>query len=205
MISSFLIFSRPLFRYLFPTANSHLLLIWPCFNPRFHEGRWEVRLSYHVWSRHQQFLHCLLTNSFDNQQHLWHPSLLFYEHNASGYAHLGPAMDWGGVRPANFICVVLVLRSGVDSANTPFQFIYVTNSQAKHMECRSSLPSDMWLQVIVQRSLAAKNLSHAKAGTILAGYLKFTPLWLLVFPGMISRILYPGEWANAPSVFINHE
>ncbi|VDI82727.1 solute carrier family 5 (sodium/glucose cotransporter), member 1 [Mytilus galloprovincialis] len=45
-------------------------------------------------------------------------------------------------------------------------------------------------QVIVQRALAAKNLSHAKAGTILAGYLKFLPLWIMVFPGMISRILY---------------
>ncbi|XP_067934509.1 sodium/glucose cotransporter 4-like [Watersipora subatra] len=46
-------------------------------------------------------------------------------------------------------------------------------------------------QVIVQRSLAAKNLSHAKAGTVFAGLLKFAPLWLLVIPGMASRILYP--------------
>ncbi|KAK3783630.1 hypothetical protein RRG08_063030 [Elysia crispata] len=46
-------------------------------------------------------------------------------------------------------------------------------------------------QVIVQRSLAAKNLSHAKAGSILAGYLKLTPLFFMVFPGMISRALYP--------------
>ncbi|XP_053375170.1 sodium/glucose cotransporter 4-like [Mercenaria mercenaria] len=56
-------------------------------------------------------------------------------------------------------------------------------------------------QVIVQRALAAKNLSHAKAGTILAGYLKFLPLWLIVFPGMIARILFPDEVACAdPSV-----
>ncbi|GFO49601.1 sodium/glucose cotransporter 4 [Plakobranchus ocellatus] len=46
-------------------------------------------------------------------------------------------------------------------------------------------------QVIVQRSLAAKNLSHAKAGSILAGYLKITPLFFMVFPGMISRALFP--------------
>ncbi|GFR62446.1 sodium/glucose cotransporter 4 [Elysia marginata] len=46
-------------------------------------------------------------------------------------------------------------------------------------------------QVIVQRSLAAKNLSHAKAGSIMAGYLKLTPLFFMVFPGMISRALYP--------------
>ncbi|KAJ8312444.1 hypothetical protein KUTeg_009817 [Tegillarca granosa] len=52
-------------------------------------------------------------------------------------------------------------------------------------------------QVIVQRALAAKNISNAKAGTILAGYLKFLPLWLIVFPGMISRILFPNEVACA--------
>uniref|UniRef100_A0A2C9K5S3 Uncharacterized protein n=1 Tax=Biomphalaria glabrata TaxID=6526 RepID=A0A2C9K5S3_BIOGL len=46
-------------------------------------------------------------------------------------------------------------------------------------------------QVIVQRSLAAKNLSHAKGGSLLAGYLKLTPLFFMVFPGMISRALYP--------------
>uniref|UniRef100_A0A8D3BXW2 Sodium/glucose cotransporter 1 n=1 Tax=Scophthalmus maximus TaxID=52904 RepID=A0A8D3BXW2_SCOMX len=48
-------------------------------------------------------------------------------------------------------------------------------------------------QVIVQRCLSAKNLSHVKAGCILCGYLKLLPMFLMVFPGMISRILYPGE------------
>ncbi|XP_068098155.1 sodium/glucose cotransporter 4-like [Hyperolius riggenbachi] len=48
-------------------------------------------------------------------------------------------------------------------------------------------------QVIVQRSLAAKNLSHAKGGSILGGYLKILPTFLVVFPGMISRALYPDE------------
>jgi len=38
-------------------------------------------------------------------------------------------------------------------------------------------------------------LSNAKAGTLLAGYLKFLPLWLIVFPGMIARILFPDEVA----------
>ncbi|GFR76873.1 sodium/glucose cotransporter 4, partial [Elysia marginata] len=46
-------------------------------------------------------------------------------------------------------------------------------------------------QVIVQRALAAKNMGHARGATILAGYLKFTPLFLIIFPGMISRVLYP--------------
>uniref|UniRef100_A0A0B7AB31 Uncharacterized protein n=1 Tax=Arion vulgaris TaxID=1028688 RepID=A0A0B7AB31_9EUPU len=45
-------------------------------------------------------------------------------------------------------------------------------------------------QVIVQRALAAKNITHAKAGALLCGFLKILPLFLLVFPGMISRILF---------------
>ena len=48
-------------------------------------------------------------------------------------------------------------------------------------------------QVIVQRALAAKNLTHAKAGCILAGYLKLLPMFLIILPGMISRILYNEE------------
>nr|XP_005591826.2 sodium/glucose cotransporter 2 isoform X2 [Macaca fascicularis] len=47
-------------------------------------------------------------------------------------------------------------------------------------------------QVIVQRCLAGKSLTHIKAGCILCGYLKLTPMFLMVMPGMISRILYPG-------------
>ncbi|KAF3702112.1 Sodium/glucose cotransporter 1 [Channa argus] len=50
-------------------------------------------------------------------------------------------------------------------------------------------------QVIVQRCLSAKNLSHVKGGCILCGYLKLLPMFLMVFPGMISRILYADEVA----------
>ncbi|XP_005994835.2 sodium/myo-inositol cotransporter 2 [Latimeria chalumnae] len=46
-------------------------------------------------------------------------------------------------------------------------------------------------QVIVQRSLAAKNMTHAKGGALLASYLKILPLFIMVMPGMISRILFP--------------
>uniref|UniRef100_A0A672NAY9 Solute carrier family 5 member 1 n=1 Tax=Sinocyclocheilus grahami TaxID=75366 RepID=A0A672NAY9_SINGR len=49
--------------------------------------------------------------------------------------------------------------------------------------------------VIVQRCLSAKNLSHVKAGCILCGYLKLLPMFLMVFPGMISRVLYTDEIA----------
>uniref|UniRef100_A0A8D0RVS4 Sodium/mannose cotransporter SLC5A10 n=1 Tax=Sus scrofa TaxID=9823 RepID=A0A8D0RVS4_PIG len=48
-------------------------------------------------------------------------------------------------------------------------------------------------QVIVQRSLSAKSLSHAKGGSVLGGYLKVLPMFFIVMPGMISRALYPDE------------
>uniref|UniRef100_W5MTU8 Solute carrier family 5 member 9 n=1 Tax=Lepisosteus oculatus TaxID=7918 RepID=W5MTU8_LEPOC len=50
-------------------------------------------------------------------------------------------------------------------------------------------------QVIVQRSLSAKNLSHAKGGSVLGGYLKVLPMFFIVMPGMISRALFPDEVA----------
>lgn len=46
-------------------------------------------------------------------------------------------------------------------------------------------------QVIVQRALSAKNMVHAKAGCLLAGYLKLLPMYLLVIPGMAARVLFP--------------
>eukprot|EP00095_Tigriopus_kingsejongensis_P001027 snap_masked-scaffold587_size153100-processed-gene-0.18 protein:Tk01027 transcript:snap_masked-scaffold587_size153100-processed-gene-0.18-mRNA-1 annotation:"hypothetical protein DAPPUDRAFT_215063" len=52
-------------------------------------------------------------------------------------------------------------------------------------------------QVIVQRTLASKDMIHAKGGTILAGYLKLLPLWIMVFPGMASRVLFPNSVACA--------
>ncbi|XP_006148027.2 solute carrier family 5 member 4 isoform X2 [Tupaia chinensis] len=45
-------------------------------------------------------------------------------------------------------------------------------------------------QVIVQRCLCGKDMSHVKAACVLCGYLKLLPLFLMVMPGMISRILY---------------
>uniref|UniRef100_A0A669B2A1 Sodium/glucose cotransporter 2 n=1 Tax=Oreochromis niloticus TaxID=8128 RepID=A0A669B2A1_ORENI len=48
-------------------------------------------------------------------------------------------------------------------------------------------------QVIVQRCLAARSITDVKAGCIMCGYLKLLPMFLMVFPGMISRILYPDE------------
>lgn len=46
--------------------------------------------------------------------------------------------------------------------------------------------------MMVQRALAAKSLSHAQGATLFAGYIKLLPVFLIVMPGMISRVLYPG-------------
>lgn len=60
-------------------------------------------------------------------------------------------------------------------------------------------PSSIWYwcadQVIVQRVLAAKNIAHAKGSTLMAGVLKILPMFIIVIPGMISRILFPDELA----------
>ncbi|XP_071110603.1 sodium/myo-inositol cotransporter-like [Haliotis cracherodii] len=60
-------------------------------------------------------------------------------------------------------------------------------------------PGSIWYwctdQVLVQRALAAKSLSHAQGATLMAGFIKILPLFLMVFPGMISRILYPDDIA----------
>ncbi|CAH1248984.1 SLC5A11 [Branchiostoma lanceolatum] len=46
-------------------------------------------------------------------------------------------------------------------------------------------------QVIVQRCLAAESLSHAKGGCVVTMFLKILPMFLIVMPGMISRVLNP--------------
>lgn len=49
-------------------------------------------------------------------------------------------------------------------------------------------------QVIVQRVLSAKDEGNARGGTILAGYLKILPVFILVLPGLIAFALYPGAF-----------
>ncbi|XP_028326530.1 sodium/myo-inositol cotransporter-like [Gouania willdenowi] len=60
-------------------------------------------------------------------------------------------------------------------------------------------PASLWYwcteQVIVQRVLAAKNIAHAKGSTIMAGFLKVLPMFIIVIPGMISRILFADQLA----------
>lgn len=45
-------------------------------------------------------------------------------------------------------------------------------------------------QHIVQRVLAAKNVTEARRGTIFAGYLKVLPVFIFVLPGMVAAALY---------------
>ncbi|HOK98988.1 MAG: sodium:solute symporter [Bacteroidales bacterium] len=44
-------------------------------------------------------------------------------------------------------------------------------------------------QHIVQRALAAKNLNHARKGTIFAGFLKLLPVFMFLIPGMVAAAL----------------
>ena len=46
-------------------------------------------------------------------------------------------------------------------------------------------------QVIVQKTLSARNIAHARMGSIFAGYLKILPVFILVLPGLIAKVLYP--------------
>lgn len=45
-------------------------------------------------------------------------------------------------------------------------------------------------QSIVQRVLAAKNIDNAKSGTVMAGFLKILPVFILVLPGLIAYSLH---------------
>ncbi|XP_035219859.1 sodium/myo-inositol cotransporter 2-like isoform X3 [Stegodyphus dumicola] len=60
-------------------------------------------------------------------------------------------------------------------------------------------PASIWYwctdQMMVQRLLAAKSLSHAQGGTLFAGFMKILPIFLIVMPGMISRVLFTDEVA----------
>eukprot|EP01083_Nonionella_stella_P099032 278526_1 len=48
-------------------------------------------------------------------------------------------------------------------------------------------------QLFVQRCICAKNLGHAQAGSVFAGFLKPTTFFMLVIPGIIAKKLWPTE------------
>ncbi|XP_066111121.1 solute carrier family 5 member 4-like isoform X2 [Saccopteryx bilineata] len=60
-------------------------------------------------------------------------------------------------------------------------------------------------QVIVQRCLSGKDMSHVKAACVMCGYLKLLPMFIMVMPGMISRILFTDRVACVvPSECVKH-
>ncbi|HUP25178.1 MAG TPA: sodium:solute symporter [Thermoanaerobaculia bacterium] len=60
-------------------------------------------------------------------------------------------------------------------------------------------------QVIVQRTLSARGIADARMGTIFAGYLKILPVFILVLPGLVSRVLYPNVVGDEafPNLVVN--
>lgn len=51
-------------------------------------------------------------------------------------------------------------------------------------------------QMIVQRTLAAKDLKDARRATLFAGYLKILPVFILVLPGLAGSLLFKGVAPN---------
>lgn len=51
-------------------------------------------------------------------------------------------------------------------------------------------------QMIVQRTLSAKNVNEAQKATIFAGFLKILPVFILVVPGIAGKILFPNVKAD---------
>ncbi len=47
-------------------------------------------------------------------------------------------------------------------------------------------------QYIVQRILSARDVDQARRGSILTGFLQILPMFVLVVPGMIAAVLFPG-------------
>lgn len=56
-------------------------------------------------------------------------------------------------------------------------------------------------QHIVQRVLAARNISQARTGTIFAGYLKILPVFIFVLPGVVAAALFADIQSNPDSAY----
>lgn len=52
-------------------------------------------------------------------------------------------------------------------------------------------------QYIVQRIFSAKDVSAARRGALLTGFLKILPMFILVLPGLIAAALFPGVVGDA--------
>ncbi|HEU0138491.1 MAG TPA: sodium:solute symporter [Bryobacteraceae bacterium] len=48
-------------------------------------------------------------------------------------------------------------------------------------------------QVIVQKTLSARNIDHARKGAFFCAALKILPVFILILPGLIAKALWPGD------------
>ena len=55
-------------------------------------------------------------------------------------------------------------------------------------------------QLVVQRTIAAKDLNHARWGSLFAGFLKLPVLFVMILPGTMALLLYP-DLENPDLVF----
>ena len=57
-------------------------------------------------------------------------------------------------------------------------------------------------QSIIQRTFGAKNLKEAQKGAVFAGFLKIMTPLIIVVPGVICALAYPGQdWGNGNSAY----
>jgi len=55
-------------------------------------------------------------------------------------------------------------------------------------------------QVIVQRGLGARNLTHSRGAAVLTAFLKILPLFIFVVPGLIAAVLWKSEVSAEPDM-----
>ena len=96
---------------------------------------------------------------------------------------------WGGLTDglaAHGKVAHLSMVEPPESANLPFSGFLLGNFLVGGMF--------YWCmdQVNVQRVLGARSVDHARKGAIFAGFLKIVPVFVMVLPGVIAVVLFPG-------------
>lgn len=121
-----------------------------------------------------------------------------------GFARIGGVQRLKDYFPYSISNFTLLTKS--QCGITPpyyFSFMRPLDSDLPWLAAIGFTISGMWYwcsdQVIVQRTLAAKNMDHVRAGCLLAGAIKLLPLFIMAFPGMIAKVLWPNEIACSDS------
>ena len=121
-----------------------------------------------------------------------------------GWDNMIEAIKIGAERDMSaFTDAVAAGQPGVEKPRTAGQFLSLWGNSEKYPWTAILLGAPIlgiwyWCtdQFIVQRVLAAKNISEARKGTIFGGFLKLLPLFLFVIPGVIAYSLsvddFPG-------------